>query len=686
MIDGSPDGLYKRLEELGRGSFGKVYKVQHRRTGEFYALKLVAYHGMSSKLYNMQTSEIELLTSVHHPGIINYHEAYDDRANKEFGIIMDIFTKGDLHSYINRKRINRASVSEQSIWTILSQLAYALSYCHSKTRAQGIEFGVVIHRDIKPENILISDDGRVVFSDFGICRALEERKATGTVVGTIAYLAPEIAAMRPYDEKVDIWSLGCTIYELCTRTLLFRVRDIHDLANKHKDFNPESVIIQHHGYSEQLETVLKTMLQLDPATRISAAEICQIDRVRVELDKFKQMMSEKGNVIPQEISIPNAPRTPVKRIVSASPSPVVHPKRISVNSQQEQHRLPHSRPASPLSVEDVRPRHEAALQSSLSIEDLILAVRQNNVTDIRGLSKMLARKTDSSGRSALMHAVIMDRLEAVKILAPLESGLVDKSGHTALHYACAKKEPNKQILSILGEVEGRVVNSIGRTSLMLLIKDGRKDVAQLLVNKSYGVQDMAGTTALILAIRYGQTDIAMQLVPKEQKLVMKNGWSALMEAAQQGNITVAKSLRNAESGLRGNMEWTALMVAAAHGSDSVCKILIDVEGKQRDTLGETALMKAARAGKSNCAQVLLRTEGKLVRPDGKSALMCAAEAGHTECVRVLCATEAGLKKQDGRTALKFALERGHTECANLLRPYEDNTPSRPDVNRVGKRK
>lgn len=685
MIDGSPDKLYKRLEELGRGSFGKVYKVQHRRTGEFYALKLVAYHGMSTKLYDMQTSEIELLTSVHHPGIINYHEAYDDHENKEFGIIMDIFTKGDLHSYINKKRVTKASVSEQSIWAILSQLAYALSYCHSKTRAQGIEFGVVIHRDIKPENILISDDGRVVFSDFGICRALEERKATGTIVGTVAYLAPEIASMKSYDEKVDIWSLGCTIYELCTKTLLFRAKNISDLANKHKEFSSESLIIQHHGYSEQLETVLKAMLQVDPTVRISAAEICHIDRVRVELDKFKQMMAEKGKLIPQEVPVPNAPQTPVKQAVSASPSPFAHLKWSTSNSQQEQRHLPQSRPMSPPPVEDVRPR-KVPPQNNPSIDDLILAVRQNNITDIRNLSKTLARKTDSSGRSALMHAVIMDRIEAVKILAPLESGLMDKSGRTALHYACAKKEPNKQMLLLLGEVEGRVVNSIGRTSLMLLIKDGRKDVAQLLVNKSYGVQDVAGTTSLILAIRYRQTDIAMQLVHKEQKLVMKNGWSALMEAAQQGNVTVARALRNAEFGLRGNMEWTALMVAAAHGSDGVCKILMDVEGKQRDTLGETALMKAARAGKSNCAQVLLRAEGKLVRPDGKSALMCAAEAGHTECVRVLCATEAGLRKQDGRTALKFALERGHTECVDLLRPYEDVASPRQDVNCTGKRK
>lgn len=683
MIDGSPDRFYKRLEELGRGSFGKVYRVQHRETGEFYALKLVAYHGMSPKLYNMQTSEIELLTAVHHPGIINYHEAYDDSENKEFSIIMDIFTKGDLHSYINKKRITKASVSEQSVWTILSQLAYALSYCHSKTRAQGTEFGIVIHRDIKPENILISDDGRVVFSDFGICRALEERRATGTIVGTISYLAPEIASMKSYDEKVDIWSLGCTIYELCTKTLLFRARNIHDLANKHKDFNPETVIIQHYGYSEQLESVIKTMLQLDPVARISATEICRIDRIRVELDKFKQVMVRRGNPVPQEIFVPNAPQTPAKRIVSASPSPFTQARRVNPDFQQRVDNIYQDKPGSPLPVEDVRP-NEAALRNNPTVDDLILAVRQNKLSDVRNLVKTLARKTDSSGRSALMHAVILDKVDAVKILAPFEAGLVSKSGHTALQYTCAKKEPNKQILSILGDVEGRAVNSIGRTSLMLLIKEARKDIAQLLINKSYGVQDVAGTTALILAIRYGQTDIAMQLVSKEQNLVMKNGWSALMEAAQQGNITVARALKNAEAGLKGNMEWTALMVAAAHGSDGVCKILIDDEGKQRDSIGETALMKAARAGKSNCAQALLQAEGRLTRPDGKSALMCAAEAGHTECVRVLCVTEAGLKKQDGRTALKFALERGHTECADLLRPYEDVPFPRKD--RVGRQK
>jgi calcium-dependent protein kinase len=193
---------YKLGELMGKGSFGKVYKVLHYRTNQLRAMKQVMKEKITRDDEKNLEKEIEVLAQLDHPNIIKIYEYFE--SEKSYQIIVELATGGELFEKINEMRI----FSERDAAIILDQLLSAVCYLHSKG---------IVHRDLKPENILMetrrAGDMTIKLIDFGAANYLQGNEYLTLSIGTPYYIAPEVIA-KQYNEKCDIWSLGVILYIL----------------------------------------------------------------------------------------------------------------------------------------------------------------------------------------------------------------------------------------------------------------------------------------------------------------------------------------------------------------------------------------------------------------------------------------------------------------------------------------
>ena len=189
---------FKFLYIIGKGGFGKVWKIQSKKTKTIYALKemskLKIIDKKSEKSIN---TEREFLSKLSHPFIVNMHYAFQDKQN--LYLVMDILNGGDLRYHISRYR----KFSEEQTRFFIANIIYSLQYIHSNN---------VIHRDIKPENLVLDEKGYVRITDFGIAKENMEDNSSETS-GTPGYMAPEVMKARNHSFAVDFFALGVIGYE-----------------------------------------------------------------------------------------------------------------------------------------------------------------------------------------------------------------------------------------------------------------------------------------------------------------------------------------------------------------------------------------------------------------------------------------------------------------------------------------
>ena len=195
--------------------------------------------------------ESDILSSIDCPFIVKHYQTVvlDDSIN----IIMEFCDNGDLSQFI---KINKDPFNEKDIIKIFEQICYGLDYLHSKK---------IIHRDIKPANIFLYQDGRVKIGDLGVCKSLNTSSLAKTFVGTPYYLAPELYCDKPYNEKSDIWSLGCVIYEMLAFKKPFEANNPAGLIMKIVNNKPENLNVN--KYSKVLIDLVYSMLDKNVSTR-----------------------------------------------------------------------------------------------------------------------------------------------------------------------------------------------------------------------------------------------------------------------------------------------------------------------------------------------------------------------------------------------------------------------------------
>ncbi|KAG0040963.1 serine/threonine protein kinase psk1 [Gryganskiella cystojenkinii] len=201
----SPDD-FKFLKVIGRGAYGKVYLVRHIATHALYAMKVLKKASIivHAKDTECTMSERKILEAIRHPFIVKLHYAF--QTDHRLYLILEYASGGELFTHLAAERM----FSEENTAFYAAQLVLALEHLHSLG---------IIYRDLKPENIMLNAHGDIVLTDFGLSKVPLENSdgRTGTVCGTIEYMAPEVISERiQYDRTVDWWSLGIVIHDMLT--------------------------------------------------------------------------------------------------------------------------------------------------------------------------------------------------------------------------------------------------------------------------------------------------------------------------------------------------------------------------------------------------------------------------------------------------------------------------------------
>jgi serine/threonine protein kinase/beta-lactam-binding protein with PASTA domain len=210
---------YEVLEKIGTGGMSVVYKAKDHKLNRFVAIKVLKQEfSDNASFVSKFRVEAQAAAGLMHPNIVNVYDVGDERGM--YYIVMELVDGITLKQYIEKK--SRLSVKEAI--SIAIQVSLGLEAAHHNH---------IIHRDIKPQNIIISRDGKVKVTDFGIAKAATSNTITSNVMGSVHYTSPEQARGGYSDERSDIYSLGITIFEMLTGRVPFNGETTVAIAIKH---------------------------------------------------------------------------------------------------------------------------------------------------------------------------------------------------------------------------------------------------------------------------------------------------------------------------------------------------------------------------------------------------------------------------------------------------------------------
>ncbi|CAI2363374.1 unnamed protein product [Moneuplotes crassus] len=266
---------YEKIKKIGQGTFGNVWKVRRKSDSKEVVWKELDYGNMSDKEKKQLVSEVNILRDLKHPNIVRYYDRIIDKENTKIFIIMEYCKGGDISHLIKRCIEGGQHIPEDQIWKIFTQIIEALYECHNR------KSGKILHRDIKPGNLFLDTENNVKLGDFGLARIMgKESLYAYTNVGTPYYMSPEQINENKYNEKSDIWSTGCILYEIASLKPPFEASTQMALAKKINEgkYNRLPVI-----YSEELWRVINLMMNSDQEKRPSVQDLVNFPQVSLRL-------------------------------------------------------------------------------------------------------------------------------------------------------------------------------------------------------------------------------------------------------------------------------------------------------------------------------------------------------------------------------------------------------------------
>jgi len=250
---------FDMIDKLGEGSFGKVIKVKHKKTGAIYAIKSIDKlnkNNQDGKPYFRR--EIEIMYKVRHPNIVRLFNHFEDDQNCYF--VLEYIPKGNLYSILSKQKSKCFDPS--TVAHFIRELVCSIHYLHNMDPP-------IIHRDIKPENVLLTENNKIKLTDFGWSNYVEDTGTRSTYCGTPVYLAPEMIKEIGHDENLDIWCIGVLMFELLTGNIPFQGNNEHILNSnitRNKISWPKDIDM---SAKDLISKILKT----DPTERISLVDM-----------------------------------------------------------------------------------------------------------------------------------------------------------------------------------------------------------------------------------------------------------------------------------------------------------------------------------------------------------------------------------------------------------------------------
>ncbi|CAK4931177.1 unnamed protein product [Aphanomyces euteiches] len=268
---------YREERCIGRGSYGCAYLVTELKSGMKYVVKKIPIELMTEKEKHQAFAEVELLSKLSHPCIVQYKENFVE--GTVLHLVMEYCDGGDLTARVQAKQ-DGLFFATSTIMDWFVQMAVAIKYLHQHH---------ILHRDLKTSNIFLTSGDMVKLGDFGIARTLNSTiDHAKTVVGTPYYMSPEVCESKPYSYASDIWALGCVLYEMCALKHAFDAPNILMLIVK---------IIQHEFpplpscFPSEMTALLGALLNKDPEKRPSMDSILRMPFVQAHMQRLLRKLT-----------------------------------------------------------------------------------------------------------------------------------------------------------------------------------------------------------------------------------------------------------------------------------------------------------------------------------------------------------------------------------------------------------
>ncbi len=279
-------GNYIIIEKIGKGSFGIVYKAKRINEPLIYVIKQISLNGLTDFQINQVKTEAKILSLIKSNYVVKYYDSFFE--NGDLNIVMEYCDNGDLCNYLSKQK---QPLKEDLIWQIFIKITLGLTAIHKMK---------ILHRDLKTLNIFLKKDMEIKIGDLGVAKELNQASFASTIIGTPYYLSPEMCEDKPYNQKSDVWALGCILYELCTYRHPFNASNHGALILKILNADPDPILAI---YSSKLQKLVNQILEKNCEKRPNCWDILNTPIVVEKAKKFGlyqeilNVFSNKNNIL-----------------------------------------------------------------------------------------------------------------------------------------------------------------------------------------------------------------------------------------------------------------------------------------------------------------------------------------------------------------------------------------------------